>query len=45
MSQNLRIQIYYVTVLHYKEQGHKCVTVNATGCGFDSHSRKNIYLN
>ena len=27
-------------------QGHKCVTVNAHGCGFDCHSRKlNIYLN
>ena len=27
-------------------QGHKCVTVNPTGCGLDPHSRKlNIYLN
>ena len=27
-------------------QGHNCVTVNATGCGFDPHSSKlNMYLN
>ena len=26
-------------------QGHKCLTVNATVCGFDLHSRKNYLFN
>ena len=32
--------ICYMLLIVVAAQGHRRVTVNATGCGFDSHSRK-----